>query len=135
MKKKLTLVVTVAAFYSVSQPLSTASQVCIVLSTASHVCIVVTVAAFCQARDKQAFSRLGRVFRVSGLNARVVGWGLSRLLNLIPSQCGQARSKQTMVHDDTPGFRCKATWKREFKLPWREAGPPNHHHDRVDSDQ
>ena len=72
--------------------------------TASRVCIVVTVAAFCQARDKQAFSRLGRVFRVSGLNARVVGWGLSRLLNLIPSQCGQARSKQTMVHDDTPGY-------------------------------
>jgi len=31
--------------------------------------------------------------------------------------------------------RCKATWKREFKLPWREAGPPNHHNDKVDSDQ
>ena len=31
--------------------------------------------------------------------------------------------------------RCKATWKREFKLPWREAGPPNHHDDIVDSDQ
>ena len=31
--------------------------------------------------------------------------------------------------------RCKATWKREFKLPWREAGPPNHHEDKVDSDQ
>jgi len=30
---------------------------------------------------------------------------------------------------------CKATWKREFKLPWREAGSPNHHDDRVDSDQ
>ena len=30
---------------------------------------------------------------------------------------------------------CKATWKREFKLPWREAGPPNHHNDKVDSDQ
>ena len=28
-----------------------------------------------------------------------------------------------------------ATWKREFKLPWREAGPPNHHDDKVDSDQ
>jgi len=27
-----------------------------------------------------------------------------------------------------------ATWKREFKLPWREAGPPNHHDDKVDSD-
>ena len=31
--------------------------------------------------------------------------------------------------------RCKATWKREFKLPWREAGPPNHHDDKVGSDQ
>jgi len=29
----------------------------------------------------------------------------------------------------------KATWKREFKPPWREAGPPNHHDDKVDSDQ
>ena len=28
--------------------------------------------------------------------------------------------------------RCKATWKRESKLPWREAGPPNHHDDKVD---
>ena len=31
--------------------------------------------------------------------------------------------------------RCKATWKREFKLSWREAGPPNHHDDKVDSVQ
>ena len=31
--------------------------------------------------------------------------------------------------------RCKATWTREFKLPWHEAGPPNHHDDPVDSDQ
>ena len=30
---------------------------------------------------------------------------------------------------------CKAIWKREFKLPWREAGPPDHHDDKVDSDQ
>ena len=28
------------------------------------------------------------------------------------------------------GFR-----KREFKIPWREAGPPDHHDDEVDSDQ
>ena len=35
----------------------------------------------------------------------------------------------------TPTGRCKATWKRRFKLPWREAGPPNHHDDKVDSDQ
>jgi len=31
--------------------------------------------------------------------------------------------------------RCRATWKTEFKFPWREAGPPNHHDDKVDSDQ
>ena len=31
--------------------------------------------------------------------------------------------------------RRKATWKREFKLPWREAGPPHHHDGNVDSDQ
>ena len=31
--------------------------------------------------------------------------------------------------------RCKATWKREFKLPCREAGPPNHHDDKVDLKQ
>ena len=30
--------------------------------------------------------------------------------------------------------RYKATWKREFKLPWREARPLNHHDDKVDSD-
>ena len=26
-------------------------------------------------------------------------------------------------------------WEREIKLPWREAGPPNHHDDKADSDQ
>ena len=26
-------------------------------------------------------------------------------------------------------------WKGEFKLPWREAGPPHHHDDKADSDQ
>ena len=34
--------------------------------------------------------------------------------------------------------RCKApwkSWKREFKLPWREAGPPNHPEEKVDFDQ
>ena len=31
--------------------------------------------------------------------------------------------------------RCKATWERKFKFPWRKAGPPNHHDDEVDSDQ
>ena len=31
--------------------------------------------------------------------------------------------------------RGTATWKREFKLPWREAGAPDHHDDKADSDQ
>ena len=31
--------------------------------------------------------------------------------------------------------RCKATWKREFKLSWSEAGPPNRQDDNVDLDQ
>ena len=30
---------------------------------------------------------------------------------------------------------CKATWKREVNPPWRKAGPPNHHDDKVDLDQ
>ena len=30
---------------------------------------------------------------------------------------------------------CKATWKRECELPWREAGPPNHQDDKEDSDR
>ena len=29
----------------------------------------------------------------------------------------------------------KATWKREFKLPWREAGPSHHLDDKLDSAQ
>ena len=39
------------------------------------------------------------------------------------------------VSDGSRKAEFKATWKREFKLPWREAAPPNHHDDKVDSDQ
>jgi hypothetical protein len=31
--------------------------------------------------------------------------------------------------------RCNATWKNEFKLPWREAGPPNYLIHKGGSDQ
>ena len=31
--------------------------------------------------------------------------------------------------------RYKATWRRESKIPWREAGPPHHLDDNVDFDQ
>ena len=30
---------------------------------------------------------------------------------------------------------CEATWKKKFRLPWREAGSPNHRDDEVDRDQ
>ena len=39
------------------------------------------------------------------------------------------------VDDHSQERRCKVTWKRKFKLPRREAGPPNHLDDKVDSDQ
>ena len=41
------------------------------------------------------------------------------------------RADTSLSVTDTP----PRTWKREFKLPWREAGPPNHLDDKVDSDQ
>ena len=41
-------------------------------------------------------------------------------------RCHQIR--QGIVDVRLPG-------KKEFKLPWREAGPPNHLDDKVDPDQ
>ena len=38
------------------------------------------------------------------------------------------------VHTAEEG-RYKATWRREFKFPWREASPQHHLDDEVDSDQ
>ena len=35
---------------------------------------------------------------------------------------------------DSQGGRYTATWNREFKLPWRKAGPPYYFDDQVDSD-
>ena len=37
--------------------------------------------------------------------------------------------------DDTFGAKASSGPDVRFKLPWREAGPPNHHDDKVDSDQ
>ena len=36
---------------------------------------------------------------------------------------------------ETPGLKISCVAQVEFKLPWREAGPPNHHDNKVDSDQ
>jgi len=47
---------------------------------------------------------------------------------------GQVRMN-TLIGELPYEGRYEATWKREFKLPWREASPPNHLDDNVDSDQ
>jgi len=52
-----------------------------------------------------------------------------------PPQIGGLLENDNPVQIPAEEGRRKATWKREFKLPWREAGPPNHHDDKVDSDQ
>ena len=36
---------------------------------------------------------------------------------------------------DSLTAKYKATWTRESKFLWREAGPPNHLDNKVDSDQ
>ena len=39
------------------------------------------------------------------------------------------------VTEEQMGAVSEALAAQVFKLPWREAGPPNHHDDKVDSDQ
>ena len=58
---------------------------------------------------------------VQGLGFRVEGLG--------------CRHRQApVVREDHPHLHRKVD-VRELKLPWREAGPPSHHDDKVDSDQ
>jgi len=42
---------------------------------------------------------------------------------------GDLDDKELRALEEDLLARCEATWKREFKLPWREAGSPNHHDD------
>ena len=65
--------------------------------------------------------------------SRYVQWDL---LLLIGSMLGMSHA---LINSGLAAIfaqgRYMATWKREFKLPWRKAGPPNHHDDKEDSDQ
>ena len=48
----------------------------------------------------------------------------------------QMSATNTTSGDDPPWEgRYKATWKRELKIPLREAGPPDRLDDKVNSDQ
>ena len=40
-----------------------------------------------------------------------------------------------MEDDAASGLLAGVGAQREFKLPWREAGPPNHHDNQMESDQ
>ena len=60
----------------------------------------------------------------------------SRLLRVSPalhfrSSGGGAKWSVTTYQEG----RYKATWKRDFQLPWREAGQSDHLDGNVDSDQ
>ena len=60
------------------------------------------------------------------------GWARhrsKRFIPIVPTLHGISLSRWSHV------LPREATWKRGFKLPWREAGPPYHHDDEVDSDQ
>ena len=67
-------------------------------------------------------------------------WRIERVQH--PIRChgatGEARNPSFGVCARESGGRkvdVRLPKKREFKLPWRETGPPNHHDDKVDSDQ
>ena len=62
-----------------------------------------------------------RIHGEDGASARLHGEGSAAAL------LEEATSQQVLP--------TMSTWKREFKLPWREAGPPHHLDDKVDSDQ
>ena len=70
-----------------------------------------------------------------GIEALALGRQLSELAGIVGVQ--ERGEEQTLCgRRGASGVgRCTATWKREFRLPWRKAGPPNHHDDKVDSDQ
>ena len=70
------------------------------------------------------------MLRVESVTARVEVAGGEVLPLEEPARAHRERRQLSLLEG-----RCKATWNREFELPWREAGPPNHHDDKVDSDQ
>ena len=71
--------------------------------------------------------RISMAFRISDFNG-VSGFGLTAR----PTRTNGVFSTGIISKSSLVWFSgCKAIWKREFKLPWREAGPPNHHDDNA----
>jgi len=62
----------------------------------------------------------GAGFRVQGSGFRVQGSGFRGATVSLDPNAACAPPRENLAVSPS-------TWKREFKLPWREAGPPNHH--------
>ena len=87
--------------------------------------------------------------RVQGAGCRVQGagfWVQGAGFRAQGARCGEpdrwgdrsgSERSHSVVAQHLPPVegRYKATWRGEGKLPWREAGPPSHLDDNVDSDQ
>ena len=88
-----------------------------------------------------------KVVQVEGVGCRVATVGATELLGRVPRALRSSGrrclvllflsyllliERRARLLLSGLGF---GVWKREFKLPWREAGPPNHLDDKVDSDQ
>ena len=56
---------------------------------------------------------------------------VSRVITQQPKK----KNKKDRSRDLTRTVHIRLPGQGEFSLPWREAGPPNHHDDQVDSDQ
>ena len=56
-------------------------------------------------------------------------FGLSQVRNRCPTSLFETNA--ISFEED----RCKAAWGMQFRITWREASPPTHHNDIVDSDQ
>ena len=63
-------------------------------------------------------------------------WGEARVIKLIIETASMEPSGERGcgVCVLTLSGWCKAACNRELKLPWREACPPNHHENKVNSD-
>ena len=82
----------------------------------------------------------GEGFRVQGAGFRVQGSGCRVQVSGFRVQGSEWRVEPGRRRRAAAAQRGRSivkpgTWKTEFKLPWREDGPPNHHDDKVDSDQ
>ena len=75
---------------------------------------------------------LEREYSLGGLNAVQQHSGFC---DLTGNKHFHSIRETRIIRRESQEGRCKATWKREFKLSWHETGQPNHHHDIVDLDQ